>query len=69
MVVTLKRMDAEIGYFKGAFERSEHPTKVEVALIVLRVPEKPADSRIFNDMKAAREKKVQDAGGNALGFQ
>lgn len=66
LVVTLKRMDAEIGYFKGAFERSEHPTKVEVALIVLRVPEKPADSRIFNDMKAAREKKVQDAGGSAL---
>lgn len=66
MVNTLKSMNAEIGYYKDAFEKSERPTKIEVALIVVRIPKKPVESRIFEDMKVAKEKKIQDAGGNAL---
>lgn len=66
MVDYLKRMDADIGYYKGAFEKSEHPTKVEVALIVLRIPEQPSDSRILDGMKKAQEKKIESAGGNSL---
>lgn len=55
LVNTLTDLKADIGYYKDAFVNSERPTKIEVALISIDIPEKPPESKIRLELQAAHD--------------
>ena len=55
LVNTLTDLKADIGYYKDAFVNSERPTKIEVALISIDIPEKPPESKIRLELQAAND--------------
>ena len=46
IVSTLQDLHADIEYFGSAFSDAERPTSIEVALISIDIPDKPAESKI-----------------------
>lgn len=61
----LETYQADISFFKGAFEQAERKTSVEVAVIKVAIPKKEKISRIFTELKTADyadEKQQEETG-------